>query len=643
MYLLNFEQWISTVFVDALGATFVHSLWQALVALIICHIALSIAKKSSPAFRYNLLLSISLLLAGAVAITFFMQFRGNTPAVLITYVPLQNFLSDNNNSAMPVVVHSQKALSFIKDLFQKYQTVLISAWFIIFCIKWLRLSLGINYIKRITLFASTDVEIHWVEKLAQLQTKLGIKKAVRLLQSNLVKVPMTSGFFKPMIIVPVSLLSNIPAEMVESILLHELAHIRRRDYLINILQSAAETIFFFNPFVLKISSMIRDERENCCDSIAVEIVQNKVSYVEALMAFGEYTTHNAGPAMAFSGQKNYLLQRIKRILYNQNRKTGVMEKSILACGMILLLGLAVFSSVNGTEKLLPASFIDKIQNIVTDTVPDKSSKPGRREVKRAARQAKQQAKQAEKEAKVNAEAEVSEAVEKVQEAQEAMQEQVQKLQEAQEEIQEQMEKTIKVNQERVNDILKKNEYNFKQDFDIKVKPDLAKINEETKIRLKEAQVQLADVQVKLKNEIQTSLANVKANQVNLNKELKLALAQVDQQNFQLIAAKAAAQANVQMDSVTRQLKLNTHQFYLHNDEVKSILAFIVDNNIAKANEVKSFTLNENEFVVNGQKQSSSLHEKLKKLYIESAGDHINYSKSGNSTSISIQRNKSEEK
>ena len=107
---------------------------------------------------------------------------------------------------------------------------------------------------------------------------------------------------------------------------HELAHIRRKDYLVNLVQSFAEVVFFFNPALLWISSLLREERENCCDEVAISHTNDKKQFIHALVAFQEYATHtsNKQPTIAFAGRKNYLLNRVKRIIYNENKKLNAM-------------------------------------------------------------------------------------------------------------------------------------------------------------------------------------------------------------------------------------------------------------------------------------------------------------------------------
>lgn len=292
MQLLSLEQWISTVFVKALGATFLHSIWQALIALIVCHIVLAVTKRSSPAVRYNLLLVVAASFVVTSFITFALQFQqaDNVSRTVVIHPALQYIVGGSLPETAPVLAKWQTFTSAAISFFDQYADVFITVWFIIFSYKCLQLSLSIGYVKRITSYGSEAVGKEWMTMFGSLREKLNVDKKILLLQSDIIKVPMTAGFFKPVIIVPMSMLANLPPELVESILLHELAHIKRRDYLVNLIQSFVETTFFFNPFVWKISSLIKDEREACCDSVAVEVIENKVTYVNALVAFGEYST-----------------------------------------------------------------------------------------------------------------------------------------------------------------------------------------------------------------------------------------------------------------------------------------------------------------------------------------------------------------
>ena len=176
----------------------------------------------------------------------------------------------------------------------------------------------------------------WTEKVDALCQKLQLNRAVRLLESGYVKMPMVIGHLKPIILIPVGLLAGMPAGQVEAVLLHELAHIRRHDYVVNFMQTIAETVFFFNPGLLWISSLLRDERENCCDDIALSQTKNKKEFVQALISFKEHALYGANYQVAFPGKKNHLLNRVSRILHNKNKPFGPGEKAFFMVGVLIL-------------------------------------------------------------------------------------------------------------------------------------------------------------------------------------------------------------------------------------------------------------------------------------------------------------------
>ena len=164
---------------------------------------------------------------------------------------------------------------------------------------------------------------------------------------------MVIGHLKPVIIVPVGLLIALSAEEVEAILIHELAHIRRRDYLVNMLQSGMEIVFFFNPAVLWVSKLIKTERENCCDDLAVAQNNNKINYIRALVSCEEYQASVPAYAMGFPGEKNSLLSRVKRIVSNRNYSLNLFEKTILAVCLVLFgLGVSAFTAREHIQKVV---------------------------------------------------------------------------------------------------------------------------------------------------------------------------------------------------------------------------------------------------------------------------------------------------
>ena len=116
----------------------------------------------------------------------------------------------------------------------------------------------------------------------RLARRLHLTRRISLLESRLVDVPTVVGWIKPVVLLPVSALAGLSAEQLEAILAHELAHIRRHDYLVNLLQTLVETLLFYHPAVWWLSGRIRAERENCCDDLAVSLCGDPVTYASAL-------------------------------------------------------------------------------------------------------------------------------------------------------------------------------------------------------------------------------------------------------------------------------------------------------------------------------------------------------------------------
>ena len=222
-------------------------------------------------------------------------------------------------------------------------------WILILSLKSLKIGLDVWQAFRMRWYKTYQASLLWRNRLEALASQIKVNRRVMLLESALVSGPATLGFLKPLILIPVGLLNNLPAEQVEAILLHELAHIRRGDYLVNFIQCLLENVFFFNPGLLWVSNLIRQERENCCDDLAIAAMKNKTIYVNALVAFQAYKLHGAKYAMAFAGQKAPLLDRVKRIINHHNYKTlSIMEKiSLLAT--VLLISAVTFLSLHNTQ------------------------------------------------------------------------------------------------------------------------------------------------------------------------------------------------------------------------------------------------------------------------------------------------------
>jgi bla regulator protein BlaR1 len=352
---------ISDHIIKALCNTLMHSLWQGILLALITGAIIIFTKKASAAYRYNLLVGSLALFAGGVCFTFILQLQQPQPGHASTAYQV------NMTAAVPITHHANTAATApvaaqiatpvvqqnaketitetVMSYFNTHYNVIVLIWFLIICAKSVQMAVGLHsvfHLKRTKVFAVGE---YWENKLIQLAKQLHINQTIRLLESGIAKVPMVMGHLKPVILIPIGLINSLTVDEVEAILIHELAHIRRRDYLVNLLQSFMEIVFFFNPAVLWISQLIKTERENCCDDLALSQINNKENYIRALVSCVEYQEIGPAYAMAFPGGKNTLLARVKRMIGNRNHSLNMFEKTMLAvCLVVLGLGVSAFTA-----------------------------------------------------------------------------------------------------------------------------------------------------------------------------------------------------------------------------------------------------------------------------------------------------------
>ncbi|WGQ09535.1 M56 family metallopeptidase [Pedobacter gandavensis] len=346
--------------------TLLHSLWQGLILALLTAAVLVFTHKSSASVRYNLLISCLILFSVSVFASFIYEWQSADAAVdtgVVTAadrlanafpwssgtLPAQDSVGNDSIAAVQQPwVWLQQALSF----FNSYASTIVLLWLLVIAAKSVQLFAGLYSIKRIRQTKISSAGPYWENRVQQLAIQFGIYKMVAIVQSGLVNVPMVVGYFKPLILIPIGLLNNLSKEEVDAILCHELAHVKRRDYLVNILQSFMELLFFFNPAVSWLSGLIREERESCCDDLAVlNTNNNKAGYISALVSCEEFQMNKPVYAMAISGDSNQLVKRVKRMVSNDHPTLNKMEKSILA---VSLLAVVTFSMAFSTVLKKPA-------------------------------------------------------------------------------------------------------------------------------------------------------------------------------------------------------------------------------------------------------------------------------------------------
>src|SRR6478672_13139236 len=280
MQLPSFTQWLQNEIWSAIVWTFVHSLWQGLAAAMLVALIIFCTRRSTARLRYNLIGLTFLIFLASTVVTFCMLVSQQAPIIADNTIATE---TPNSGSRFAfTALTTEGFMVTISAWLNNNITLLFAIWFFVFLWKAFRLISGFAAIHRLRHQDNYVVTGKWKYRFEDLCRDLSITQPVRLLQSKLVKVPVAIGYFKPLILVPMGMLAHLPPEQVETILLHELGHVKRKDFLINFLQLIAEAIFFFNPALLWLSSLLRREREACCDDIAIKNKAHTISYMKAL-------------------------------------------------------------------------------------------------------------------------------------------------------------------------------------------------------------------------------------------------------------------------------------------------------------------------------------------------------------------------
>lgn len=346
-----------------------YSLWQGLFI----YVALSLIFKAVPG-----------LSAKAKYATSYISFLGLFIWFISTWVSqyeelkqaVSYSLSSPNNSIIDIsgIANTTTSLSAasiwhaITNQLALHVPYIISLYLIGFVFMSGRFIINVLQVQRIINKDNVPAAVQRQEFVNIWQRTLGIHKEVSIYLSSRITVPTMIGAIKPIILLPASAISQLSTQQLEAILLHELAHIKRHDYLLNIFQTIGETILFFNPFVWLLSSIIRREREHCCDDLVVAYSNDPLPYAKALATLENSQQRSEQLSLSATGHKNQLLNRIKRIMEMKTNKINYSQFTII---------MAVFVTLAFAVAMLsftPTTFAQKTKQGNEDSTIVKSKK-----------------------------------------------------------------------------------------------------------------------------------------------------------------------------------------------------------------------------------------------------------------------------
>ncbi|PKQ69558.1 hypothetical protein BZG01_01125 [Labilibaculum manganireducens] len=380
----------------AIGWTLIHSVWQTTVIGGIIWLIFRFISKDNARIRYALSGLGLLLICVASAITFCRYIPSNTSTTLDDFTALLG----TSDIIPQEESFFTKQWTQIQIQLESSFLYLVQIWMI--GMLFLSINLILKYIHTLKLkkHLTYPLRSNYKSIADRLVKKYNLKQNILFKESGLLDIPSVIGYFKPIVLIPVSMLSGIPENQLEIIIAHELAHIRRHDYLLQFIQGIIELIFFYHPVVWWLSSVVNAEREHICDDLAVKVCGESLTLIKALNNMEAIRKKQYELVLGFSGKKGKVLNRIKRILRpkastNPRRERFMLSGvfTLLFAGLFLISNFAIsgntdyqkafFSKINILDKTTNQS--DKsIQNeeLPLDLINAKSDQKKKKEVKK---------------------------------------------------------------------------------------------------------------------------------------------------------------------------------------------------------------------------------------------------------------------
>jgi GWxTD domain-containing protein len=328
------ELWTQTSLAKALTWTLLHSLWEGAAAALLLAVALCALR--SPRARYIAACAALLALLAGFTVTLARLWPAGAVSaaqhVAMLRGPAEIEIA-NSDTVAPHTFHAADLLPWLAPF-----------WLLGVLAFQLRSLAGWIAASRLRRSGVCCAAAEWTARLDRLAARIRLSRPVTLFESSLADAPLVIGYLRPIVLMPVGLLAGLPAVQVEAILAHELAHIRRQDFIVNLAQTFVEGLLFYHPAVWWISYVIRAEREHCCDDVAVAVSGDARQYAAALAALEQ--NRFAARELALAATGGSLVKRIHRILESPERSRAGFAPlaSAIALTLATAAGLAAWQA-----------------------------------------------------------------------------------------------------------------------------------------------------------------------------------------------------------------------------------------------------------------------------------------------------------
>ena len=367
----GFQDVFSHPFLNALGWALLHFLWQGAVVALVLAGLLFVLKGYAARIRYGLALSTMLFIPILFVVTTWQIWQSSqeiavysqpvSPAVpsassLVT--PLQ--VEQNQSTTIGAEMVSQPATRLntsaiaesprfsarlqqrVVNQIESLLPWVVSLWLVGLLALSFRLTIGLRHVQRLKSEGVVPATARLQAHLVDLCERMRISRSVHLLESALIQVPTAIGWLRPVVLLPASALTGLTPSQLEMIVAHELAHIRRHDYLLNLIQTVIEILLFYHPAIWWIGNRVRVERENCCDDLAVAVCGNPLTYAHALTTMEQLRSES--PQLAMAANNGSLLHRIRRLvnpLSLQSDRLARWMGGVIAIAAVVTVGVTI--------------------------------------------------------------------------------------------------------------------------------------------------------------------------------------------------------------------------------------------------------------------------------------------------------------
>jgi beta-lactamase regulating signal transducer with metallopeptidase domain len=325
--------------IQVAGWTLVHFVWQGAAIAAVAASGLRLLRTATPNARYTVAsVALGAMLVSPVITAHLLSANvptivapGTAPSILPSAVASST--APRRDLAASVGGRGRAPAGRIE--LDPVLTILVAVWLTGVALLLLRLAGGWWKVRGLHRTALAMTASHWQTVASRLAALLRVRRVVHVVESVFVDTPTVVGWWRPVVFLPVAALANLTLDQVEAILAHELAHVRRHDYLVNLLQHIAETLLFYHPGVWWLSARMRNEREQCCDEIVLEVCGDPVGYASALTHLETWRHERA--TLAVAATHGSLIERIRLVLSVRPRRQRPLAHAVVTATTVGLL------------------------------------------------------------------------------------------------------------------------------------------------------------------------------------------------------------------------------------------------------------------------------------------------------------------